>query len=361
MSCSSILARKAGRVFLLDDHESIRARDLGGANWGNCMESMDNLQTPERELAPIALFCFRRPAHLARVLEALRANALAHASTLYLFCDGPRGPQDQVEVEEVRRVARAANGFAKVEVRCSDVNRGLAQSIISGVTEVVGLHGRVIVLEDDLVTSPFFLTYMNEALSMYEDAGTVASIHGYLYPISVQLPETFFLRGADCWGWATWARAWSQFEEDGAKLLRRLDESGQGLDFDLGGAYPYRRMLEDQIAGRNDSWAIRWHASVFLEGGLTLYPGRSLVLNIGLDSTGTHSRMTDAFGRAVTHAPIRVRAIPLEPSEAALKAFASFFRSGEGGRIRHLLRKMLGHWPWLRNLLQVVKKNQRSF
>lgn len=322
------------------------------------MEPMDNQQAAQRDLAPIALFCFRRPKHLAQVLEALRANPLASASTLYLFCDGPRGSQDEADVEGVRRVAHAASGFAKVEVRCSEVNQGLAKSVISGVSEVLERHGRVIVLEDDLVTAPFFLTYMNEALALYEGNDAVASIHGYLYPISERLPETFFLRGADCWGWATWSRAWSHFEADGSKLLRRLDESGLGHDFDLGGAYPYRRMLEDQIAGRNDSWAIRWHASVFLMGGLTLYPGRSLVFNIGLDSTGTHSRTTDSFGGAVSDTAIQVRAIPIEPSVVALQAFAAFFRRGEGGRVRHFLRRTLGQWPWLRALLLMAKKKK---
>jgi len=320
------------------------------------MEPNDDQTKPRIGLAPIALFCFKRPVHLARVLDALGANTLASASTLYIFCDGPRGLDDLVAVEEVRQVAGATQGFAQVELRCSEVNLGLARSIIAGVSEVLGRHGRVIVLEDDLVTSPFFLSYMNEALALYESAEIVASIHAYLYPLPTPVPETFFLQGADCWGWATWSRAWSQFEVDGSKLLRRLMESGQEKAFDLEGAYPYRRMLEDQIAGRNDSWAIRWHASVFLNGGLTLYPGRSLVYNIGLDATGTHSRKTASFGSGVSDTPIQVRAIPIQPSELARQAFMTFFRRGEGGRLRHLLRRTLGRWSWLRSLLALAKK-----
>lgn len=327
-------------------------------NWGNSKESTNGPQQLEMVLAPIALFCFKRSVHLARALEALRANTLAFESTLYVFCDGPRNSEDLVAVEEVRQVARSAYGFGRIEVRCSDVNLGLAKSIISGVSEVIERHGRVIVLEDDLVTSPFFLTYMNEALAMYENVEAVASIHGYLYPISTPLPETFFLRGADCWGWATWQRAWSQFEPDGAKLLRRLVESGQGDAFDLGGAYPYQRMLEDQIAGRNDSWAIRWHASVFLNGGLTLYPGRSLVVNIGLDSSGTHSRKTTSFTGVVSNTPVQLHAVPIEPSDVALKAVSVFFRKGEGWPLRHFLRRTLGRWPWLRTVFLALKKKR---
>lgn len=313
---------------------------------------------PKDHLAPIALFCYNRPVHLKRVIDALVENQLASVSTLYIFCDGSKNPTDHEAVSVVRRIAQDATGFRRIEVRCSDLNLGLAKSIISGVSEVVERHGRVIVLEDDLVTSPYFLTYMNEALAMYEGVDTVASIHGYLYPISAPLPETFFLRGADCWGWATWSRAWSQFEADGTKLLRRLLESRQGKAFDLGGAYPYQRMLEDQIAGRNDSWAIRWHASVFLNGGLTLYPGRSLVLNIGLDSTGTHSRTTNSFGGGISNTPIQLHSVPIEPSEAGLEAFVSFFRRNEGGRLRHFFRRTLGRWSWLRVALMILKRRR---
>jgi hypothetical protein len=168
-------------------------------------------------------------------------------------------------------------------------------------------------------------------------------VHAYSYPTRDPLPETFFLQGADCWGWGTWARAWARFEPDGAKLLDALRRRRLTRHFDFGGRYPYTQMLEDQIAGRNNSWAIRWHAACYLDGLLTLYPGRSLVENIGNDSSGTHCATTDALSRAPTERHVNVGAIPVEPSEAARLAFARFFAEQWTWRdgLRSSLRRML--------------------
>jgi len=175
-------------------------------------------------------------------------------------------------------------------------NKGLASSIIDGVTETVDRSGRVIVLEDDIVVQPNFLAFMNSGLDAYEQKTEVASICAYMYPIDPDgLPPTFFLRGTDCWGWATWKRAWDKFEPDGAKLLKQIDARNLRWEFDMDGSYPYCRMMEDQIAGRNNSWAIRWHASAYLKAMLSCFPGRSLVQNIGLDGSGTHCEATDIF------------------------------------------------------------------
>ena len=151
----------------------------------------------------------------------------------------------------------------------------------------------VIVLEDDLLTSRHFLKYMNNALKIYEKDDEVVSIHGYIYPVKKPLTETFFLKGADCWGWGTWKRGWKLFEADGSKLLKEIEDRQLIKEFDFTGSYPYTEMLRDQIAGRNNSWAIRWYASAFLKNKLTLYPGKSLVFNAGFDGGGTHCRNGD--------------------------------------------------------------------
>ena len=127
---------------------------------------------------------------------------------------------------------------------------------------------KVIVLEDDLVTSPHFLQYMNDGLGIYERDDRVISIHGYSYPVHGKLPETFFLRGADCLGWATWKRGWDLFEDDGQRLLNELERRNLTRSFDFDGSYPYTQMLRDQIAGSNSSWAVRWYASAFLRDKL---------------------------------------------------------------------------------------------
>jgi hypothetical protein len=249
--------------------------------------------------APIALFVFNRLEHSRRTVDALRANEHAAQSDLFVFCDGARDAKDVSSVASVREFVRGITGFRSCTVIESEKNRGLAASIIGGVTEVLGRHPRVIVMEDDLVTSPFFLRYMNEGLDYYEADERVASIHGYVYPTLLPLPETFFLRGADCWGWATWRRGWALFNPNGSELLAGLRTLGLTREFDFDGAFQYTAMLQDQISGANNSWAIRWYASTFLANKVTLYPGRSLVINIGVPLTpSTSRRVHPLFGSA---------------------------------------------------------------
>lgn len=276
--------------------------------------------------APIAVFAFRRPGHLERTLRALAACPEAGTSALTIYCDGPRHEGDAAPVQAVRAVARRCTGFLSVDVVESELNRGLAASIVSGVDEQLSVSDRVIVVEDDLVVSPHFLRYMHDGLELYADDPQVASIHGYTYPVAEVLPETFFLRGADCWGWGTWARAWKHFRADGMALLADLRAQGLTRAFDLGGAFAYTRMLEDQIAGHNNSWAVRWHASCFLREMLTLYPCRSLVVNIGHDDSGTHSGSTTAFDVELLQRPVEVRRLALSESPEATAAVAAYFR-----------------------------------
>jgi hypothetical protein len=291
-------------------------------------------------LAPVALFTYNRLRHTRQTIEALQRNELALESDLFVFSDGPRSESDRKQVAEVRKYLKSSGGFRQVTVIERDHNLGLAESIMAGVTEIVNNYGRVIVLEDDMVTSPFFLRYMNDALEFYKDEERVVSIHGYLYPLRASLPETFFLRGADCWGWATWKRGWDLFEPDGRKLLKELKERNLQKRFDLNGAHPYTRMLKWQARGALDSWAIRWHASAFLAEKLTLYPGVSLINNIGFDTSGTHSYLaTDDFEVALAQKPIALKAIPLAENERAVQEFENYFRSVNS--LRNLLRKIL--------------------
>lgn len=240
--------------------------------------------------SPIVLFVYNRPEHTVRTVEALKQNPLAGQSDLFIFSDGSKSEFDYSKVSEVRAYLKEITGFKSISIFESDTNKGLSTSIISGVSIVFEKFDRIIVLEDDLVTSPYFLEYMNEALALYENDPSVGCIHGwnYLLDTSGMEESTFFLPGADCWGWATWKNSWSLFEKDGSKLLLQLQNSNREYSFNRRNTMPYVQMLRDQIAGKNDSWAIRWHASLFLNGKFCLHPVNSLVKNIGLDGSGTH-------------------------------------------------------------------------
>lgn len=289
--------------------------------------------------APIALFVYDRLAHAQRTVASLLRNPGAALSDLYVFSDGPRTPQKQAAVDGVRRFVSGINGFRSVRIVGRAVNYGLARSIITGVNQVLTESDRLIVLEDDMVTSPHFLAYMNEALDRFRDDDRVVSVHGYVYPVQAELPEAFFVQGADCWGWGTWRRGWSVFNPDGRALLDALTLRNLLHAFDFNGSHPYTDMLRDQIAGRNDSWAIRWYASAFLADKLTLYPGRSLVHNIGNDSSGTHAGDTATHDSCLSGTPIDLRRVPVEPSGQARAAFEAFFRLSSGGLLQRAVRR----------------------
>jgi len=283
------------------------------------------------DLAPITIFTYNRPWHTKKTIDALKDNHMAEKSDLIIFSDGPRSDDDKAYVESVRRYINVVTGFKKVIIVEREKNIGLSGSIISGVTEVMKQYGRVIVVEDDLVSSPYFLKFMNDGLDFYRDVENVISIHGYIYPVQGHLPDTFFLKGADCWGWATWARGWAYFNPDGKHLLKGIKEGKLGEEFDYNGAYPFTKTLQDQTKGKNDSWAIRWHASAFLSEKLTLYPGRSLIRNIGTDLSGVHSGKTKVFDTEMSQEPITISDIPIEENHVVKLKIKRYFRKIKPG------------------------------
>ena len=303
-----------------------------------------------RPPAPIALFAYRRRDHLDATVRSLLRNPEAPQTALTIFCDGAKGETDADGVAQVRAYAATITGFASTQIVERPRNFGLAASIIDGVTATLARNDRVIVVEDDLLVSPHFLAYMNDGLERYANDEKVASIHAYIYPLHRPVPETFFLRGADCWGWATWARAWQHFRADGATLLKELKARRLTGAFDFDGAAAFTEMLENQIKGFNNSWAIRWHAATFLDGMLTLYPGRSLVRNIGNDGSGTHHAGggKDAFSTALSDTPVAINRIPVEESTQGRVAVRDFFRRSRDGiwlrgvaRTKRIIRKIL--------------------
>ena len=238
--------------------------------------------------APILLFVYNRPEHTRRCIESLIKNSLASESNLFIYADGGKDSTQQEAVNEVRNYIRSIQGFKQITLMERSENWGLARNIINGVTTQVNRYGKVIVLEDDLVVAPYFLQFMNDALEVYKNEPRVGHIQACDFTQDASLPATFLIKWTGSWGWATWDRAWKHFNPNGNELLQELEERKLTHVFDFNGKYGFTRMLRRQIEGKNNSWAIRWNASLFLKDILSLNVGRSLVQNEGFDGSGTN-------------------------------------------------------------------------
>ena len=276
--------------------------------------------------APILLFVYNRPEHTRRCIESLTRNALAADSTLYIYADGAKDTTQQSAVDEVRSYLRTISGFKTVNLIERKENWGLARNIIDGVTTQVNHYGKVIVLEDDLVVAPYFLQFMNDALETYKDEPKVGHIQACDFTQDPSLPETFLIKWTGSWGWATWERAWKHFNPDGKALLEELEQRKLTYTFDFNGKYGFTRMLRRQIEGKNNSWAIRWNASLFLKDILSLNVGRSLVQNEGFDGSGTNCGGGGLYASNLHLAPLPVQKIsPIEENKAARQAFVRYY------------------------------------
>jgi hypothetical protein len=239
--------------------------------------------------APITLFTYNRPWHTQQTVETLQKNELADVSDLIIFSDGPKSESDRENVQAVRDYLQTIDGFKSVKIIEQELNKGLAASIISGVSEVVSKFGKIIVLEDDLLISPDFLRFMNEALEYYSEDNQVMQVSGHMFNVNIDYEtDGIFLPMINSWGWATRQRAWDYLDPQmsGYEIIKK--DKTLRKKFNLDGSYNYFGMLEAQINGKIDSWAIRWYLSVFLAKGLILYPKHSLVKHIGFDGSGTH-------------------------------------------------------------------------
>jgi len=292
-------------------------------------------------LAPIVLFAYNRPWHTRQTLESLSKNYLANESELIVYVDGPKAgasPEQIENINKVRKLVKQQQWCKKLTVHISEKNQGLANSVIKGVTDTLKNFEQVIVVEDDMVFSPYFLQFMNEGLEKYKHTEEVISVHGYCVPIELSSP-VFFLRGADCWGWATWRRGWDQFNLDANFLLTELKRRKQQYSFDLNGNYEYTKMLRHQTEGKVDSWAIRWYASAFLNSKLTLYPSKSLVRNIGGDGSGIHTYDGRLIKEPLYKNKIHLADIPLFENEDAKLLICKYHYQNMG--VKRRLKKWL--------------------
>lgn len=291
-----------------------------------------------QNLAPIALFVYNRPEHTRRTLKFLKENLLADESRLFIFSDAAKDEQQRDKVAEVREIIRSVEGFKSVQVIERKSNFGLADSIIDGVTRLTEKYGRIIVFEDDLVSSPYTLQYFNDALKLYENADRVMHIGAYMYPLkNKDLPQAFFYRAASSWGWATWGRAWKYFEPDIDKIIRNFD-SGKRYQFSIEGTMNFWKQVREFKRGKNNSWAIRWYASIFLNDGLTLNPSASLINNIGHDGTGIHSGKNNIYDVRVSARKVTEFPMEIKENREAYNTIKHFLKHRKGSFLERVVR-----------------------
>lgn len=301
--------------------------------------------------APVVVFAYNRPDLLKQTIEALQRNHLALETDLVVFSDGHKGNHDLDLVKMVRFYLSTITGFKTINIIERDKNHGLSNSIIEGVSFILNKYEKIIVLEDDLVTSPYFLKFMNDYLDLYEQEEDVISVQGYVYPLKGDLPDCFFIKGADCQGWGTWKRGWALFEVDGKKLLNELKERNLQKKFNFDNTYPYTDMLKNQINGKVNSWAIRWYASAYLKDKYILYPRRTLIYNSGFGEGATNTADMDNsffFNSEINSSPFEAKKILVKEDNQAREAFKTFFRSITPSlykkvtiKIKNILRKHL--------------------
>ncbi len=239
--------------------------------------------------SPIILFAYNRPIHLQRTLDALKKNKFADKSDLYVFADGAKNSEDEKNVNKVRDIIKDINGFRDVIVNYQNKNVGLRDAIINGVTQVINERNSVIVLEDDIITSPFFLEYMNSALNFSKGRDDIFSVTGFNYPINI--PENyklefFLLYRASSLGWGTRKTTWNSFMNFNPDFSDFLNSKTLQTKFNIEGD-DLTPMLKSQIIENNKSWVILWTFYHFQNNGFCLYPVKTLLRHIGED-TGTH-------------------------------------------------------------------------
>lgn len=238
--------------------------------------------------AAVAIFAFRRAAHLKKVVESLYLNPECSSTTLYVFIDGPSCVSDRVLVADVKKYIGTIRGFKQIKIFESDINLGLAKSILNGVSKVFEDHGEVIVLEEDVVVSDAFLSYMNGALLKYKADNRMLSVSGYSYPFNNKSDGAFLMRVPHSWGWATWRDRWSGFDPNPSILLTFAQANPWVRHIRREAPYDFVSMLKNRVRNKNNSWLCSWAVHGYIHNMFTIYPRSSMCANIGIDGTGTH-------------------------------------------------------------------------
>ncbi|NQV18411.1 MAG: glycosyltransferase [Armatimonadetes bacterium] len=293
-------------------------------------------------LAPIILFVYNRPWHTCQTVETLRKNDLAGESDLYIYSDGSKNEQEKTKIEEVREYIRSIDGFKSIKIIERKENLGLANSVISGVTEIVNMYGRVIVMEDDVVSSKYFLDFMNNVLEFYKNDMRIFSVTGINY---LNIPTTYnydvylSYRGSS-WGWGTWKNRWEKADWAISDYKEFIGNKEAQNIFNRAGE-DVSDMLISQMNGNIDSWGIRWLYTQFKNDAFTLFPVHNLINNIGFDGTGTHCGKGNYSNTEINDDIGKIELVNnIELSDDIVREFKAYFKRGLTGKIKRFLKKV---------------------
>ena len=280
-------------------------------------------------LAPVILFVYNRPEHTKQTLEYLKKNKLAEESSLFIYSDGPKNEQEIFKVDSVRKIIHSINGFKNIQIKERDHNLGLAKSVLSGVTEIFQSYDNAIVMEDDIISTPDFLFYMNELLDFYRENKKIFSVTGYTFPIKIPSSykhDLYFSPRASSWGWGTWKDRWEKVDWDINDYNDFIENKLLTEAFENGGS-DLTKMLKNRKAGKIDSWAIIWTYAHFRDNSYCVYPVKSRIKNIGADLSGVHTNRTKQFD-----VDLNLELEPVKPvedpelDEVIMRNFKNFFR-----------------------------------
>ena len=279
-------------------------------------------------LAPVVLFCYNRPWHLRQTIESLQLNLLATQSELIVFSDGPKRESDEPLIQEIRDYLDGIDGFKSVKIIKSEKNNGLAASIIKGVSEILSLYDRVIVLEDDMLSTPDFLTFMNDALNIYKSRSDIFSVTAYSPPFKIPSDykqDLYLAPRASSWGWGTWLNKWEKADWNVRDFDKLKSNNSLIKKFNLGGEDLWPMLVKQQL-GVINSWAIRWTYCQFKNNAFGVYPVRSKIKNIGTDGSGTNFTFkTGYYGKNMD--PGKIVIDPnLKPDEEVIRSFGTYYK-----------------------------------
>ena len=296
-------------------------------------------------LAPVVLFVYNRVDHTKRVIDTLSKNMLAKETDLYIFSDAAKTDNGIEKVNAVRTFINASEwhkNFKKVTLIQAEKNKGLAKSVIGGVSDIIEKYQKVIVIEDDLVLSPYFLSYMNDALEYYKKDEKIWAISGYSFPMRSLKGydhDVFYSYRGCSWGWATWADRWSTVDWEVKDYAELLNDKEQQKLFNRGGN-DLVNMLRLQMEGKIDSWAIRWVYAQSKQDMYTVYPKYSYLGNGGCDGSGTHSGKNDDYYTDICQSKEKCKFETLEINKTLAREFWRKYSDTLDKKIKRNLKKI---------------------